>query len=171
MENFITSSEVVNLYKQVESSGITIWIDGGWSVDALLEKQTRTHKDLDIAIQWKDMPKLFELLAAKGYKYLKEDGKWNPVWGGNNGHRIDIHAFVYDDKGKVIDGIMYPTESLTGTGIIDGQIVKCISPKYMVEFLVPWIHRWPEKYLDAVSALCEKFSIPLPKEYNQFKKN
>ena len=30
---------------------------------------------------------------------------------------------------------MYPAESLTGTGVIEGQAVRCISPKYMVEFL------------------------------------
>ncbi len=60
--------------------------------------------------------------------------------------------------------------SLTGSGKIDGQSVRCISPKYMVEFLAPWIHKLPEKYLPAVEALCEKFGIELPKEYREFKK-
>jgi lincosamide nucleotidyltransferase A/C/D/E len=65
---------------------------------------------------------------------------------------------------------MYPAESLTGTGTIDGYAVRCISPKYQVGFLAPWIHKWPEKYLEAVSALCEKFGIELPKEYKKFVK-
>jgi len=162
--------EVVDLYNQLENLGIKIWIDGGWSVDALLGKQTRPHQDLDIAMEWKDVPKLREFLGAKGYSQIKEDSKWNFVLGNNEGNEIDIHAFVYDDKGNIVDGIMYPAESLTGTGNIDGQTIRCISPKYMVEFLAPWVHKWPEKYLTAVKALCEKFGIDLPKEYTALTK-
>ena len=50
--------EVIELYNELENLGTKIWIDGGWGVDALLGKQTRTHEDLDIAIEWKDVPKL-----------------------------------------------------------------------------------------------------------------
>jgi lincosamide nucleotidyltransferase A/C/D/E len=42
----------------LEKLGIEIWVDGGWGVDALLGEQTRPHKDLDIAIQQKDVPQL-----------------------------------------------------------------------------------------------------------------
>ena len=166
----MTSQDVVDLYSQLENIGIKIWIDGGWSVDALLGKQLRPHKDLDIAMQWKDVPRLREFLGAKGYKQIKEDSKWNFVLGDATGREIDVHAFVYDDKGNVVEGIMYPAASLTGNGTINGQTVRCISAKYMVEFLAPWISKWPEKYLDAVSELCEKFSIALPEEYTKFKK-
>ena len=62
--------DVVDLYKLLEENGIEVWIDGGWGVDALLEKQTRPHKDLDIAVQWKDVPKLRELLSTQGYKQV-----------------------------------------------------------------------------------------------------
>jgi len=61
------SSDVLDLYNALERMGVEIWIDGGWGVDALLEQQTRSHQDLDIAIQEKDIPKLVELLAARGY--------------------------------------------------------------------------------------------------------
>jgi lincosamide nucleotidyltransferase A/C/D/E len=165
------SKDVNNLYTQLENQGITIWIDGGWAVDALLGKQTRPHKDLDIAIQWKDVLKLRELLKKQGYKQIREDSKWNFVLANDQGHEIDVHAFVFDAQGNVIEGIMYPATSLTGTGKIEGQVVRCISAKYMVEFLAPWIHKWPEKYIPAVSALCEKFGIDLPKDYLDFKQH
>ena len=164
----ITSKEVVDFYTQLENIGVEIWVDGGWGVDALLGKQLRPHKDLDIAIQWKDVPKLQEVLVAHGYKQVREDSQWNFVLADDKGHEIDIHAFIYGNKGNVVEGIMYPAESLTGTGVINGRSVKCISAKYMVEFLAPWIHKWPEKYLDAVSALCEKYEIELPEEYKKF---
>ncbi len=164
------AKDVVDLVRLLEAENIDVWLDGGWSVDALLGKQLRPHKDLDIAVQWKDVPRLREVLAAQGYKQIREDSQWNFVLGDDKGREIDVHAFIYDDKGNVVEGIMYPTESLTGTGTIDGYTVRCISPKYQVEFLALWIHKWPEKYLEAVSALCEKFGIELPKEYKKFAK-
>ncbi len=104
------STDVIGLYKELDASGIQIWIDGGWSVDALLEKQLRPHNDLDIAIQWKDVPKLREMLSVQGFKQIKEDSQWNFVLGDGKGHEIDVHAFVYDENGVVVDGIMYPAE-------------------------------------------------------------
>jgi lincosamide nucleotidyltransferase A/C/D/E len=166
----MTQKDVIDLYKKLNNAEIKIWIDGGFCVDALLEKQLRPHNDLDIAIQWKDVSKLQEILAEQGYKQIREDSKWNFVLGNEKGHEIDVHAFIYDDNGKIVDGIMYPAESLSGNGVIEGQSVNCISPKYMVEFLAPWISKWPDKYLPAISMLCEKFKIELPKEYIEYKK-
>lgn len=167
----MTSRDVIDFYSQLQNLGIEIWVDGGWSVDALLGKQLRPHKDLDIAIQWKDVPKLREVLTAQGYKQVREDSQWNFVVADEKGHEIDVHAFIYDDNGNVVDGIMYPAESLTGNGTIDDQPVRCISPKYQVEFLAPYISKWPEKYVPAVSALCEKYGIELPKEYKEYTKS
>jgi len=166
----MTSRDVIALYCELEGAGVRIWVDGGWGVDALLGKQLRPHKDLDIAIDWQDVPKLREILSAKGYRQAREESQWNFVLGDNEGHEIDAHAFVSDGEGNIVEGIMYPTASLTGTGSIDGHAVRCISPEHMVEFLAPWIHKWPEKYLAAVSALCEKFRIPLPKEHREFRR-
>ena len=170
-EALMTSKDVVDFYSEIDSLGIKIWIDGGWSVDALLGRQLRTHKDIDIAIQWRDVPKLREILTTKGYRQVREDNQWNFVLRDDNAHEIDVHAFIYDDKGNIIDGIMYPAKSLTGTGIINGQTVRCISPEYMVKFLVPWVYKWSDKYLPAISALCDKFGIELPKEYLELRKS
>ncbi len=159
--------DVLGLYDTLEKQGVKIWIDGGWSVDALLGEQTRPHQDLDIAIQWKDVPKLRKMLSAQGYAQIREDSKWNFVLGDKDRREVDVHAFIYDDQGNVVDGIMYPAESLTGTGTISGHPVRCISAKYMVEFLAPWIHKHPHKYVSAVAALCQKFDIELPEEYRR----
>lgn len=169
-EQIMTSGDVLSLYQNLETLGIKIWVDGGWSTDALLDKQLRPHKDLDIAVQWKDVPKLREVLETQGYKQVREDSQWNFVLADDKGHEIDVHAFIYDDKGNIVEGIMYPSESLTGSGVIDGRAVRCISPKYMVEFLAPHISKWPEKYVDAVRELCEKYDIELPQEYKDFKR-
>jgi lincosamide nucleotidyltransferase A/C/D/E len=112
-----TAENVIDLYLQLEKLDIYVWIDGGWSVDAVVGRQLRTHEDLDIAIQRKDVPQLRETLSSRGYLQIREESQWNFVLGDGKGHEIDVHVFVYDDKGNVIDGIMYPVESLTGKGM------------------------------------------------------
>ena len=164
----MTSSEVVGLYSALDEACVRVWIDGGWAVDALLARQLRPHKDLDIALERTDERGLREVLAAKGYRQVREDGEWNFVLADDEGHEIDVHVFVWDERGNVVDGIRYPAASLTGTGTIRGHAVRCISAKHMVAFLAPWIHKWPDKYVPAVSALCEKFGIELPAAYIEF---
>lgn len=164
----MTSSDAVGAYAALDAACIRVWIDGGWAVDALLGRQLRPHQDLDIALERSAVRRLREILAAKGYQQVRDDGEWNLVLADDEGHEIDVHVFVCDERGNIVDGIRYPSESLTGTGTLEGHVVRCISAKHMVAFLAPWIHKWPDKYVPAVSALCEKFGIELPAEYLEF---
>jgi lincosamide nucleotidyltransferase A/C/D/E len=66
----MTPVEVIDVYTSLENFGVEIWIDGGWGVDALLGEQTRPHKDLDIAIQQKDVVALREFLHAQSYREI-----------------------------------------------------------------------------------------------------
>jgi lincosamide nucleotidyltransferase A/C/D/E len=164
----MNSADVIDLYSKLDTAGIKIWIDGGWGVDALLGKQTRPHEDLDIAIQQKDVPKLCELLEAEGYKEVKRDNQWNFVLGDPKGRKIDLHAFVFDGMGNVVEGIPYPPASLTGTGSINGHRVNCISPEYMIKFHSGYKLR--DKDFKDVSALCDHFGMDYPEEYRHLKK-
>ena len=137
----MTPVEIIDVYTSLENFGVEIWIDGGWGVDALLGEQTRPHKDLDIAIQQKDVAALREFLHAQSYSEIKlEDARpWNFVLGNENGREIDVHVIVLDDKGNGIYGLpekgeMYPAASLKGTGTIERRAVRCISPEWMVKF-------------------------------------
>jgi lincosamide nucleotidyltransferase A/C/D/E len=165
----MTSSDVVEFLKLANQHDIEIWIDGGWSVDALLQRQTRVHNDLDIALFHKDVPKLRALLEARGYKDVPRDDTrdCNFVLGDDLGHQIDFHSFVFDDQGNVAWGVPYPRESLTGTGSINGVGVKCISPEWLVKF-----HTGYEVDMDDyhdVLVLCQEFNLELPLEFERFK--
>ena len=159
---------VVDFVIQMKNLNVKVWIDGGWGVDALLGKQTRPHGDLDIAIEYKDVEKALQLLKMQGYKEIRRDNEWNFVVGDDLGHEIDFHIFVFDDQGKIVDGLKYPEESLTGTGIIGDCVVACISPHHLVQFHTDYPLRKSD-YHD-VSLLCEKFGIEYPKEYAHLKK-
>jgi lincosamide nucleotidyltransferase A/C/D/E len=81
---------VVQLMQLFDQNGIDVVVDGGWGVEALLGEQTRSHKDLDIAVQHKDVPKLRELLEARGYKDVPRNDSWecNFVMGHDKGHEV-----------------------------------------------------------------------------------
>src|SRR5258708_25862951 len=171
----MTGADVLSFYSELESLGITIWIDGGWGVDALLGEQTRPHKDLDIAIQRKDVAKLCALLQSRGYREIKLEAArtWNFVLSDTDGREIDCHFIGIDDQGDGIYGppennVMYPAASLTGTGSIFGQAVRCISAEWMVKFHSGY--QLKEKDFRDVSALCEKFGIPLPEAFAEFRR-
>ena len=168
------AAHVLDLYKALQSLGVEIWIDGGWGVDALLEKQTRAHQDLDIAIQQEDVAKLVELLEARGYREIKLEIRrpHNFVLADTHGHEIDIHVIVLDELGNGIygpaeNGEMYPSDALTGIGTIAGQAVRCISPEWTIKF--HYGYELKEKDYQDVSALCEKFGIDLPVHYERFR--
>lgn len=164
----MTLPDVSDFCGELERLQIEIWIDGGWGVDALLGTQTRPHKDLDIALEHKDISRLCKFLEARGYNETKRDNEWNFVMADCRGHEIDLHAFIFDDNKKVVGGLAYPTESLTGIGTLNGRQVKCISPEWMVKFHSGY--ELKEKDFRDVSALCEKFHIALPEEFAFFKR-
>jgi lincosamide nucleotidyltransferase A/C/D/E len=164
------STDVLDLYKELQQLGVQIWIDGGWGVDALLQKQTRAHNDLDIAIQLKDVATFRKLLKSRNYREIKLEiaRPHNFVLGDARAHEIDVHVIVMDDDGNGIygppeKGEMYPAAALTGQGTINGQPVRCISPEWTIKFHSGY--ELKEKDFKDVAALCEKFGITLPEEY------
>ena len=163
---------VIELYSAFECLGFDVWLDGGWGVDALMGRQTRQHADLDIVIQQIHLRALRTYLEARGYAdAARADTRpWNFVLGDDHGHDIDVHVIVLDGTGNGIygpaqRGEMYPAASLTGTGVVAGYPVRCISAVHMVQFHTGYPLR-PIDFAD-VAALCQRFDIPYPDEYGE----
>lgn len=162
------AEDVVEIVKLCEQNGIEVYVDGGWGIDALLGEQTRKHGDLDIALPHKHVPKLRELLQAKGYKDIPRNDTTdsNFVLGDDNGHEIDFHSYTFDENGNNVYGVAYEPRHLTGTGTINGYSVKCIPADVMIEFHSGY--ELDENDYHDVKALCDKFGLPLPPEYSKF---
>lgn len=167
----MTAKDVVEFVQLLGQHHLKVHIDGGWGVDALLGKQTRTHSDLDIALQHKDVPQVRALLEARGYQDVPRNDTrdCNFVLGDEEGHLVDFHSFTFDSDGKLIFGVPYPLESLTGTGSINGQPIHCISPEWMVKFHTGY--PLDENDYKDVKALCQRFGVEMPSEYEEFQKN
>jgi lincosamide nucleotidyltransferase A/C/D/E len=161
----MTLPDVLEILDLFASHQIEVVIDGGWGVDALLGRHTRTHSDLDIAIQHTDVPVMRALLEVHGYSDVPRDDTWecNFVMGDGLGHEIDIHSYTFDEEGQHIYGVAYPFESLSGTGTLNGQPVRCITPEWMVKFHAGY--DLDENDYKDVSALCQKYGIEMPPEF------
>lgn len=159
----MSAADILTFYADMERLGIPIWIDGGWGVDALLGKKTRPHGDLDIAMEQKHVASAVEYLRDKEYREVKRDSAWNFEMADAAGRKIDVHAFVRDMEGHVVEGIEYPDDSLTGCGVIEGKNVRCIAAEFMVRFRVR--HEAGDSDVQDVSALCEKFGLEYPPEF------
>ncbi len=164
----MTVQDVIEFVQLLNQNQIDVCIDGGWGVDALLGEQTRDHADLDIAIQHKDVPRVRNLLEARGYTDVPRDATrdCNFVLGDDRGHHIDIHSYTFDAAGNLVYGVAYPLDSLNGRGSVNGYPVKCISPEWLVKF-----HTWykpDENDYHDVQVLCQHFGIQMPLEYAEF---
>jgi lincosamide nucleotidyltransferase A/C/D/E len=169
-----TATDVSAFVVRMEGLGIRVWLDGGWAVDACLGRQTRRHRDLDVAIEARDVPAAVAALRGSGYgPVLRDDTRaWNFVMGDERGHEVDFHVIVLDEHGDGVygppeNGDRYPAEALTGTGTVEGRAVRCITPEWLVAFHTgyePDADDWAD-----VSALCERFGIPVPPEYQRFR--
>ena len=164
----MTAAVALAIIRLFEINGIDLVVDAGWGVDALLGEQTRTHSDLDIAIQHKDVKQARSLLEARGYKDVPRNDTrdCNFVLGDSQGRLVDFHTFTFDAQGKLIFGVEYPFDSLTGSGSIMGHPVRCVPPDWMVKFHSGY--KLDENDYHDVRLLCERYDIPLPGEYTHF---
>jgi lincosamide nucleotidyltransferase A/C/D/E len=159
------AAELMMLFEQ---HALQVYVDGGWAVDALLERQTRPHRDLDIALPHSQVPILRELLSTLGYTEERRDDSWecNFVLAHPDGREVDVHSYTLDEAGDNIYGVAYRAEHLTGTGTIDGQRVRCVPPEWLVKFHSGY--KLDQNDYQDVRALCERFGIAMPEEYSRF---
>lgn len=65
----MNSAMVLEVIDRLVESGIAVWIDGGWGVDALVGQQTRPHTDLDLVIAQADCSAGRAALEPLGYAH------------------------------------------------------------------------------------------------------
>ena len=58
---WVTADAAVYLLDALEGEGIEVWVAGGWGIDALVGRQTRQHRDLDLLLP---LPKTLAALHA-----------------------------------------------------------------------------------------------------------
>ncbi|MET7425023.1 hypothetical protein [Dactylosporangium sp. NPDC005555] len=132
-------AEVHTVLGALRSAGCPCWISGGWGVDALVGRQTRPHRDLDLAVDAGREAEALKALEALGYAVETD---WRPVRvevAKPGGGYVDLHPVVFGEDGDGrqagLDGgwFDYPGGDLT-TGTIGGRRVPCVSARLQVAF-------------------------------------
>ncbi len=129
-----TKEDLMTIINLLENANIKYWIDGGWGVDILAGKQTRSHRDIDVNFDAQHTEKLLNLLFEYGYKI---DTDWKPVrielYSEKYGY-LDIHPFILNEDGTSkqadLEGGFYEFEKdFFSNAIFEGKTIPCISLK------------------------------------------
>jgi lincosamide nucleotidyltransferase A/C/D/E len=185
------AEDVVELYSLLRERGVQVWVDGGWGIDALLNEQTRPHKDFDALVQFDNLAPMTELLSGHGFS-LKE------IWGENrwvlhsvqvpligrespagreiatafvlrdeNGRELDFHVLRFDARGYGTPAwnsdFLFPPEAFQGRGSIAGTPVRCLSAR--IQMLTHTGYELQDKDLQDLRHLHERFGIEYPAEH------
>ncbi len=171
----VHAGDVIRIYQLLTANNIPVWLTGGWGIDALLGKQTRDHKDLDMFLLLEDVTRARGLLGRHGYtlKELWSENRWvGDAHGGEiatafvlrdaNGCELDIHALRFDDIGHGIpawddtEGFIFTKQDLAGEGRVAGFAIPCIS--FDMQLKCHTGYQLPEKQMNDLKLLNKKFS-------------
>lgn len=163
------AADVVRLLKLLEGESIAVWLDGGWGVDALLERQTRIHDDLDLVVELAAVPRVTAVLEGAGYEVVAGAAPKSFVAVDADGRQIDVHPVVFDARGGGVYQLdhggewVYPPAGFAGRGSVAGRPVRCLSPE--VQVLVHDGYELTDKDYRELYLLHERFGVELPPKY------
>ncbi|WP_201299945.1 nucleotidyltransferase domain-containing protein [Streptomyces mexicanus] len=136
----MTADDVLSILAVRRNAGADIWIGGGWGIDALVGRQTRRHRDLDLMHRKSQEPAVVAALAGAGFVQTPD---WRPVrfvLTDPCGREIDLHPLTFAADGSAVQAspdpehpFVYPASCFV-TGTILGSTVPCLSPEQQVYF-------------------------------------
>ena len=138
----LTAAQAVDLCDALEGAGVRYWVIGGWGVDALLGRETRPHKDLDILAVRDDLMGLRRMFEALGFTvtHVWEESRWIEDVGepwptafvaeDSMGRALDVHLIGAPADGTVVQHYDNPwsfQEPFAAPGSITGRAIPCVS--------------------------------------------
>jgi lincosamide nucleotidyltransferase A/C/D/E len=143
----MNADDVIEILDALESppeaptSGVRVWIEGGWGVDALAGRQTREHDDLDLDFDSarEGERRAIEALERLGFTIVEDERPVRFVMTDAGGRRIDLHPLTFDATGAAVqqgpDGrtFEYPSDGFA-VGRIGARPVACLSARLQRRF-------------------------------------
>jgi aminoglycoside 2''-adenylyltransferase len=113
------------LFAKAEQMNLPLWLQGGWAIDAKLNRVTREHEDIDIAYPGDRNDDFLTLLHAFGCVITEQT---------DYGFLADRQGILLDCEPCIRVGDDYELEGLppgtcpqAPTGRLDGQPLRCTS--------------------------------------------
>ena len=131
--------EVHDVLSAVAAVGCRYWLEGGWGVDALVGRQTRPHRDVDIDIDAAYESRVLQALHELGYE-IETDWRPNRVELAAPGRGwVDIHPLEIDESGDARQAALgggwheFPRSYFT-VGRLGGRTVPCYTVEAQLLF-------------------------------------
>ena len=162
------SVEVLRVIEALRAAGIGVGITGGWGIDALLGRETRVHRDLDLGVDAGLVASAVEVLATLGYAIAVDERPARLELHADAG-QVDIHPIVFEPDGFGVqtgsdgDRYVYPVGSLEAIGSIGGRRVACGTPELQVAFHLGYAPGTKDR--SDMAALRDGLGIELPDPY------
>lgn len=136
----MTADDVLSLLAVLRHAEVDTWIGGGWGIDALVGRQTRRHRDLDLMHRAEQEPAVVAALAEAGFVETLDGRPVRFVVTDPQGREIDLHPLVFAADGSAAQAspdpehpFAYPASCFV-TGTILSTTVLCLSPEQQVSF-------------------------------------
>ncbi len=185
----VTAEDVVDLYSGLLARGVQLWVDGGWGIDALVGRQTRSHKDFDAIVAFEDLPALTRFLSGRGFalKMIWTENRWAPcpelialvgrerpavevatafVLKDESGRELDFHVVRFDEHGRGMPAwdsdFVFSPEAFAGLGVVGSTRVRCLSAETQMRTHTGYVLQ--ESDVHDLRLLHERFGIDYPDE-------
>jgi lincosamide nucleotidyltransferase A/C/D/E len=127
----VRSTDVVLVLTAMNEAGVDVCLDGGWGVDALVGRETRRHKDLDLLVFAADLPRAAAVLEGHGFCHRAGTSPAG-VYCDDAERRVDISGLTPDGSGGYLQKTAHGTarlavEDVSGRGTIEGLGVRCLT--------------------------------------------
>ena len=80
-QQMMSAGDVSAVLERLAQAEISVWLDGGWGIDALVGEQTRAHDDLDLVVPRGDTNRAQEALRPLGYRPALDERPGLPARG------------------------------------------------------------------------------------------
>ncbi|MDA0988189.1 MAG: amino acid transporter [Chloroflexi bacterium] len=126
---------MVEVIDALESTGVDVWVQGGWGIDALLGEQTRPHDDLDVIIRADDIEAAMRVTHGLGFSIMTDELPQGFVVRDTADRRIDFHPVRFRSDASAVQQSnggsewVFSAPGLLGTGWINGREVRCLTPE------------------------------------------
>jgi lincosamide nucleotidyltransferase A/C/D/E len=132
------AADVAEVVALLAAQDVSVWVSGGWGVDALVGRRTRRHDDLDLLVDRDDTPRAITALRATGYRQVGANVVehallpervllHHPRGYAIDLHPVDVDEWLRDTVAPQLPGEADPAAAAFATGHLDDRAVPCLS--------------------------------------------
>ena len=164
------ATDVLDVLAVLAEDGVSVVLDGGWGIDALLGAQHRDHDDLDLVVGVEHLDAAVGSLTGAGFEVREDRRPTSVALADREGRRVDFHVV-----GPEVDGVRwqpaggpdgtdrrYPVAATT-SGWVGGEVVACVDAQLQVDHH----HGFEPRHEDVhdLRLLQKQFGVSLPEGY------